>query len=229
MTCGERGFILTSRVGFILPLILLLLGSCSNYRIRKVGNPLENFGITSVSIPQFINRSNHPGLSRIFSKEFVQTLQEFPDLKVHTGEGAVTDGVLIGIITAPKYLNESLATTNRKFSRAEETGDRRRFFIPASTDVRVRLELILIRDPNHYDKELILSRYREFVNRHPKVVFTHKFDMTRGMSRVNFGKTGADGLGTVNFTNNLGTQKQTYELLAQDAVQNFKELILYAF
>lgn len=208
---------------------IIFFQGCSGYRFKKVTNPLQQFGIKSVVVPHFINRSSFGHAAPVFTREFHNLLKGFSDLEVVGGESASVDAVLVGIIRSKRDLHQAIQTKNRKFVRAEVIGERRRFLVPSQNELQMDLQLILIKNPSHLDLKLMKSNLGVYIQKHPKVIFNETLDLSSALSMVYYGQEALDEKRAVNFTNTQGSYRQTIQLMAEKAVVDFKELILYAF
>ena len=214
---------------FLFILSLLATG-CAGYQMRGAQNPLTQYGINKLSMPIFINRTPLPSVTGPFTREFIDLLHGFPDLKVYQTENASADAILLGIIESddddPRQV---VRPDSRQFVSNDSIGTRRRFLIPWQTRLSLKLRLVLIKDPNLFDKEVLKSELGKFINAHPKVVFDKTFSLSQVFNRSNLGARSPDDGGAVNFTNNKGSEKLIISLAAREAAKNFKELVLYAF
>ena len=182
-------------------------------------------------MPMFINRSSMPQVSGPISREFIHLLGSFSDLELLQGENAAADALLLGIISSNKDIRKTVAPSSRQFVASEDVGTRRRFLLPAQSKLTLTLRLVLIKDPNYFDKNILSSNLGEFIESHPRVIFDKTLELNQVFTRANLGKgaNGVDAGGIVNFTNNKGNEKVMVALAAEEAVKNFKELVLYAF
>jgi hypothetical protein len=213
------------------PLIILFLwiiSGCSGYRAKRNDNPFSQYGIRSISMPMFANKTALPNMSAPFTQAFSHHLSEYFSLKLHAGDSHESDAVFLGILKSDKDIRKVITPSNRKISDEDLTGNRR-FFYPEGSIVTIKLRVILIKDPSHIEMQLIKSKFSEFVRNNPKVIFDEEFDLSKSFSRVNKGSANSDEGGVVNFTNNKGALALSIPLLASDAVNTFKELVLDAF
>jgi hypothetical protein len=210
---------------------ILILASCSGYRFRRTKNPFAPYGITKLSMPMFINRTPLPQVTGPITREFIELFNGFPDLKLFQGENAKGDALLLGIIYSDKDIRNTITPESRQFVASGDVGTRRRFLIPAQSKLTLSLRLVLIKDPNYFDKKLLTSDLGKFIKSNPKVIFDKTLELSQHFNRANIGKegNGVDAGGVVNFTNNKGSEKVMVALAAEEAVKNFKELVLYAF
>ncbi len=56
--------------------------SCSGYRFQSKSNPFAQYGIRSISVPMFYNKSNFADVSGPFTREIYKTLLEFKNRDV---------------------------------------------------------------------------------------------------------------------------------------------------
>ena len=211
----------------------LIITGCSGYQLRNNENPLAQYGISKLAMPIFLNRSSLPQVTGPVSREFIELFNTFPGLTVYQSENARADALLLGIITSDRDLRGGVKANSdqRQFVESRDIGNRRRFLIPAQSVLILKLRLVLIKDPNFFDKKVLLSKLGNYINAHPKVIFDKTIDLNQSYNRSILGKVDSplDGGGIVNFTNNKGSEKIMISLAAKKAVKNFKELVLNAF
>ena len=207
---------------------MLCVVSCSGYGIKRRANPFAHNGIESVSIPIFINETNLPDVSGLFSKEFISLMSSFDGLKVVSGKSFSTDAILLGFIRTPKYRRETFTRAGQRLSTdvaPTSVGTRRKFFVTSNNRVRIELQMILIKNPTETDLIFLKSKLKEYSVKHSKVIFDQTFDISG-----NFALEIQDREGTeVNFTQNKGNLKRFLSTLATTGAKNFKELVLYDF
>ncbi len=140
---------------FFLFFILILQAACSGYRFKKQTNPFENFGVKTIAIPLFLNQSSLPNTSAIFTQEISLLLSQYPDLKI-VSDVHQADAVLVGVIDSLDKYSETLKTTGHKITNSvapKSLAGRSDFFVPFSSEVKLMVNFILIRDP--LDRELL--------------------------------------------------------------------------
>ena len=218
----------------LLPLVLLPVflatSSCGGYHFVHGGNPFEEYGIESVSIPMFFNKSTLPHVSAPFTAEFFNLLASYPELEVHSGLNPAADAVLLGIISSPHTLKETVAVeaTKRAKTLVEEKdlGARRDFFTPSRNQVELELRVVLIKNPNWREVEFFQTDLGQKVKKHPKLIFNRKIALTESFDREFRPR---DKGGVTNFTSNLQTRSGVVKTLALDARKHFKEVVIGAF
>lgn len=212
----------------ILTFIVSTLTSCSGYRLKSKENPFFRFGINSITIPMFLNESTISNVSGPFTRELSSYLMSFSDLRVYPGENKSADAVLLGIIRSGQYKNSSLKTSGYKISSdiaPVATGSRRKYYIPRSTSIELDINFILIRDPSIADIKLLTSDIGQHIRNNPKIIYNEYVKVIGDFTRnIHDGEAVA-----VNQTQNIGMQNKTINKMAEDAVNKFKETILYAF
>ncbi len=218
-----------------LILIFCLCGSwsCSGYRFKKKSNPFSSYGIRSVSIPMFLNRTSLPNVSGPLTKEIVLVLSRFPQLKIEVGDGK-TDAVLLGIINSDKNFRGTLSTEGRIFSNNDESiknslEGRGSFYIPQKSKIELSLNLILIKNPNKEIIEVAQSELGPLLQPNSKIIFNEMIVLSDSFSRIVFGNANPDQGAVVNFTQNNAKINRSIENMAEVAAQNFKDLILDVF
>lgn len=205
---------------------------CSGYRVKHRTNPLLTDGIRSVAIPLFYNKSSFGHVSSIFTKEFVNVLSSFPDLKIYSTENSSADSVLIGILTSPSQRSAAIKTTGTSFTAAElkdSIGSRPEFYVPRTNEYKIQLQLILIKNPSFREIELIKSSFGKHIVSSSKVVFNKSFNLTGSFSREIKETLTADSSGITNQTKSKHYFESSLISLAQDAASTFRELILNVY
>ncbi len=224
-------FIISKGFGLVT---LLILSSCSGYRIKNTGNPFESYKIRTLTVPMFVNHSTVAKASVPFTKEFVRLLSRYPNLKVYSGEDtAGMDAILIGIVTSKKYLHQTFVTKNEKFTEGKlknSIGDRREFFVPTATGYEVSLRVVLIKNPRKAEVELAKSELAAYLQSNPsKIIFNHVMDVTGSFNREAGDTVNPDSPGTVNFSKNKGNFESSLSSTAKSAATQFKETVLDVF
>lgn len=212
---------------------VLVLTSCSNYRLLYRKNPLGMYGINSVSIPMFFNKSNIPNTAPIFTREFYKYLSSFQNLKIYSGINPKADAVLLGIIDSPKSIRDTISVTDTKFTSTvvEETdiGVRRDFFTPTQNQVNLVLRLVLIKNPTSNDIKAFQGNLPKGKVVHPKVIFNEEITLQTAFDRELRAFSTEQKEGVTNFTNNQGNLRKLVENMAVQGRDYFKDLIIYAF
>lgn len=208
------------------------LSSCAGYRVNKETNPFKLYGVESVSIPIFINRTSLPSISGLMTKEIRLMLSQFPELKLSAREDQNSDAVLVGIVESPQYLRETIRTEGTRFisdEQSESIGSRPTFYLPTVGRVTVKLTLVLIKRPTQTELELLDSEFMPYLSRNPKVMFSEHISLSRSFSRSIESNLGPDDGGVVNATRNRKIVDRQFELMAHEAALQFKQVVLNAF
>jgi hypothetical protein len=215
---------------------MCLLVSCSGYRVRNAANPFDSYNIRKLTIPMFVNHSNIAKASVAFTREISNVLSSYPSLRVYQGEDTSgVDAILIGIVTTPKYREETFSTKTETTSQASNklissTGGRARFFIPTSTSYKTSLRLILIKNPTPQELEMARSELVKYLQTNPmKIVFNHVMELENTFGREAGDTVSPDSPGTVNFTKNKGNFEKSLSDTAKAAAIEFKETVLDVF
>lgn len=210
--------------------VLLLITACSGYRFNQQDNPLAQYGVKSLSVPMFYNYSNLPEVSGHFTKEIYRLLTSYSGLKLKSGYHQDTDAVLIGIINSPEKMIETEAPANLRVaqSRASDAiGDKReKFYIPGTSEVKLSLQIILIKKPTEEELTLLRSGLSDKIQLTSKVIFNETLPLRSQFTREVFDKN--QGL-EVTGTQNAGLQRKIVRNLAEQAALSVRDLILYAF
>ncbi|MBF0297186.1 MAG: hypothetical protein HQK51_00580 [Oligoflexia bacterium] len=226
-----KKFILTLLVISTVIITLFSITSCSNYKFKRTTNPLAPYGVNTVSIPMFLNKSSVPNVSGPITRTIINSLLQYPDLKVYAGDWKKCDGILIGIITSSPTISGALASGGSgEIKPGDGTiGNRRSIIVPTATTINLTLTLTLIKDPTHKDFDFIISTLGKYIYNHPKAVFTESIGMTGTIGRVNDTGIGTNSSVVTNFTKNRGMQDKVIHDMAEQAATNFRNIILYAF
>lgn len=209
-------------------LVLLLLTSCTGYRFQSKSNPFGQYGIRSIAVPMFFNKSNFSNVSGPFTKEIVQTLLEFKDLRL-SEDVAKSDAVLVGIIESRAKKKESIININSK--RAESTfgegvlgSNRDDFFVPSVNQMRMNLRIVVIKHPTPTEIKFFRSDMGKKALS-SKVIFNENISINRNYLLKELRGDATKVLGT----QNRGVERQTILKMAESAASSFKDMILYAF
>ena len=180
----------------------------------------------------FINRSVFSQLAAPMTKEIVLVLNDYPGLRVYSGNSDEADAVLIGIIESADHANEAIKTTQSLFT--DETlkssiGKRPGFYYPIQSRFDFRVRFILIKRPSKDELELFSGDLGKMVKLHPKIVLQDKIEVTGTLSRVAASSADAGKPSDVNFTKNQGILEKSLQDACYQAAQNFKQVVLNAF
>lgn len=212
-----------------LIMFLCFLVGCSGYRFTQQENPLSQYGIYSLSVPMFYNYSNLPEVSGDFTRETYRMLSGFSGLKLVSGYSQSTDAVLICIIKSQEKLAETLIPGNLRVAQEKATtaiGTRRdNFYIPGTTDVNLKLQVILIKKPTEEEIALLQSGIGNQVRPNAKIIFNDVIPL-----RTQYTREILDGQGVqVVATQNAGVQRKTLKSMAEQAALSVRDMIIYAF
>lgn len=212
---------------FFCIVLVLTFSSCAGYSFRKQKNPLEHYGIRSISIPNFYNRSQLPRASAIFTSTFVDMFARFKNLNVYTGENENADAYLIGVISSPNEKHITFTQEGVQLASSvskDNIGTREDFLVPSSTNVKAKVEFYLIRNSNYEQVKYLMNKSDDpFAN--AEVVFARELPMEFTFSRALFnGEAQA-----VNQTQSTGNYEQSLRSSAQSIADSFRYEILLTF
>lgn len=229
-------------LGFISGALLLWVTciACSGYHLKPRHNPMAHFGISTLSIPLFINQSRFPNAGALMTQEFIQVLSESSDLSLSTVLDPQADAVLIGVITdqgrtqhtlkgSAWRSSQSVAPLNTSKAIPQANGEvvnqvRDEFLIPSRTDVSANLKLILVRGASLAQYQYLLQasedRRKEIdivyeVN--IPLNFSYELDLTDGPSAA------------VSATKSRSSEALMFDVTSRQAAQNFKQTLLELF
>ncbi|ATH08849.1 hypothetical protein BIY24_13095 [Halobacteriovorax marinus] len=208
-------------------LALFLLSSCAGYQFRYQNNPFAAYGINSIAIPNFLNKSLVPNASTPFTESISSVLSQNTTLKIHSGNSTRADATLIGIISSLDRKSSFNQTTGRTL--IEDRGGRRDFYAPNQTSYKMTLNIILIKKPTQLDLQLINKDFLPYLDKHPKVVFSKVINLSTSYTRFLSLSSGPDGAGVTNATQNREIFNKSVESLASSAGSTFRETVLNAF
>ena len=207
---------------------LIFLSSCAGYRFQNKSNPFAQYGIKSISVPMFHNKSNFAEVSGAFTREIFKTLLEFNELKLSKSP-AQADAVLVGIIESRSKRRESIVNINSK--RAESTfgegtlgASREDFFVPSVNQMQLTLRIIVIKHPTEADIKFFQNKMSQNMLS-SRVIFNENIPLSRNYLLKELSGDGIKVLGS----QNRGVERQQIQILAQSAANSFKDMILYAF
>lgn len=226
---------MTNHLLFILT-ILLSLGGCSGYRFVDKRNPLSQYDIKTLTVPMFINRTIYPAVSGVFTKEVTSVLNQYPDLRVYAGENKSADAILVGVLSSPDHRSSAYKTTSTVYIAGDledSIGQRRPYYLPFTTQFKMTLRLLVIKNPSWEDKELLTAiatgDIKGAILAHPKVIIDQQFNLDGSYGRQVLANKDTDQGGVVNATKNEETQERSIKAMAESAGRQFSELVLNAF
>lgn len=204
----------------ILIFILLSLAGCSGYQFRTANNPFERYDIKHLSVPSFVNQSSIGNVSPYFDQKFLLFLSKFNGLKVSSGENESSDGILIGVITSNRNIQNVARTNSYLFTQGEELessiGSRSKFYVPKSTVISLNLRLTLIKKNPAFKGE-------------NRVIFSRDIPLNGSFGRIISETSNSDSQGTVNYTKNRYNKYVTIDQMSDTAVQQFRDLVINVF
>ena len=209
--------------------IALLLGvvSCQGYRYQTRSNPFAQYNINSVAIVQFYNKSNLARLAPAATKEFHALLGQFSDLKVYSGD-VEADAVFIGIVESGRSWRDSRGSTSNRLAILPDPGpqdvERAEFYVPSNTTVSASIRAILIKKPSKKEIELLKTSLGKFALGN-RVVFNELIPVSSGFGR----ELRSTEASSVNESQNRSAFQSSADLMAKQAANNFRDMILYAF
>lgn len=216
-------------IKLVFILVFSLLCSCTGYRFRPLSNPFEQYGIKTVAIPMFLNKSPVPDTAGVFTDEITLLLSRYPGLKIKGANYENADAVLIGVIDSDrdKY-TETVKTSGQKTTNSiapKSLNGRSDFYVPFANALNLKLNLILIKNPSFKEIDLSRTDLGPLLKGNPKIIFNEVVSVNGSFNRDMYD---ADG-GKVNFTQNKGALNRTIKTMANNAANTFKDTVLYAF
>ncbi|MDA9793207.1 hypothetical protein N9B72_01355 [Bacteriovoracaceae bacterium] len=209
--------------------LLPLLTSCAGYKMVEKSNPLARYGIKKISVPMFLNQSTLAATSSSFTSEFISLLSSYPNLKARAGFQKDSDAVLIGIVQSNKRYSQTVINSQQRVvtTVAPNTlgNERSDFYIPATSQVKLRLKILLLLKPTEQELKLLRSKYAAKLRGNRKIIFSEVIEVTDTFNRETFDNEA----GQVNFTQNYGVLNRSIKKMAKQAASTFEETILYAF
>lgn len=177
----------------------------------------------------FYNYSNLSEIQADFTRETYRLLMGFSGLRLVNGYNKSSDAVLIGIIKTPEKLADTIRpTTLREAQKAapEAVGpQRQKFYIPATSDVQLFLQVIVIKKPTEEELALLKSGIGDQVQSTSRIIFNELIPLRSQYTREIMDNVGVQVLAT----QNAGVQRRSLKLLAEQAAINVRDMILYAF
>lgn len=212
--------------------ILIATSSCAGYHFTDNRNPFAKYGIKSVSVPVFVNRSILKFATGPITREFIETLSDFSGLRVEVGENMESDAILIGILDSAEKKRDVFKSSGELFtggSLKKSIGKRQQFYLPRSTSYSASLRLVLIKKAVKSDLKLAKSKFAQFMNNNPKVIFNEVISVSSSYSHALSGDKGPDSGNVVNYTKTDRLYLNSLNSMAESAANNFRELIVNAF
>lgn len=231
-TFGYYPNMLSKYFKFKMLFLFLILTSCAGYRIKKRLNPFEQYNIRNVAIPIFVNKSNYFGAGPIFTREIVRLLNSYPELNLTPSLNKKSNAILIGIIDGPRRNSESYQTTANiltEGSLKESIGNRAEYLLPTASSYKIRLKIMLIKDPSRNDLSILNTPLADVIKDTPRVIFQKQFDYVGSFNRESRDTINSDSGGIVNYTKTKRYFHQSLEGLARRAAEDFEQLVLNVF
>ena len=227
-------FVMTSCVGmrlrFIILCSLFFLGSCAGYHFRQVKNPFSHFGIKSLSIPMFINKSAIPNISNAFTKEIFLLLSHYSGLEVYSGLEKDKDAVLIGIISSGPKTSDVFSQSGRAFISKDALPGRSPFYTVSDTSYKLNLRIVVIKKPDPNIVNLVKGPWGEHVIQNSRIVLDERLPLTSSFLRsISVGKEGETESRVANFTKSKSWFQITVGELAKSVSKRFRKEVLNAF
>ena len=210
-------------------LLLVILSACSGYRFSQQENPLSQYGIKTLSVPMFYNYSNIPEIQSDFTRETYRLLSGFSGLKLKSGYHSDSDAVLIGILKTPEKVAETVRASNLRLAQDKARNaigkTRQKFYIPGTSDIRLFVQIIVIKKPTEQELALLKSGIGDQIQSNSKIIFNDLVPLSTQYTREVLDNEGVQVVGTQNF----GVQRKILKNLAEQAAINVRDMILYAF
>jgi len=198
------------------------LFGCAGYKLDQKGHLFSKYQIKQLKVPLFINRTIFPDISANFTNEVIKKLHNFRGLSVNGGEPtAAGEDVLIGVLSSAPLEKSVMIPLIRTFtgnsrSLQDAIGGRPDFYLTSQYQVRLSLDIILIKNP-------LLNGKTQ--GSEPKVLFHHsmpvEFKVVNNIAAVN----GSDSLGVTNYTNNRGFFDYEISKTAKNVAEILENLI----
>lgn len=206
---------------------LTLIQACSGYSFKKQTNPFEHYGIRSISVPNFYNKSQLPRASGILTSYFIEMMGQFKGLKIYNGENAKADAYLIGIVhSADEKHKAYLADTVQLASAVapDNIGEREDFLVPSRTMVKASLSIYLIRNSNYSQVQYLLQKGSNIFES-TEMVFARTMPIDFRFQRQLLNQEAQ----AVNQTQSMGSYEQSLRTSAESITQTFRSEMLLTF
>ncbi len=208
---------------------LLFIFNCAGYKLKEKRNPFAQYGIRKIVIPSFYNYSPIGHASTAFTREIIIFLRSFDGLEI-VDSVSDSDGVLIGIVSSQDKYKATITNGDQRVATdvaPAAVSEKRRgeFYIPASTNVELKVRFILLKNPSDELINLMQKDISKNIVYSDNVIFNEEMTVSKSFNREIF-----DGESkSVNASQNRKALQRTVEELALMAKNNFSELILYVF
>ena len=218
------------RLRLIILCSLFLLGSCAGYHFRQVKNPFSHFGIKSLSIPMFINKSAIPNISNAFTREIFLLLSHYSGLEVYSGLEKGKDAVLIGIISSGPKTSDVFSQSGRSFISKDILPGRSPFYAASETSYKLNLRIVIIKKPDPNIINLVKGPWGEHVIQNSRIVLDENLPLTSSFVRsISVGEEGGAESRVANFTKSKSWFQITVGELAKSISERFRKEVLNAF
>lgn len=208
--------------------LIFLLSSCAGYKFQERTNPFGDYGVKSISMPIFYNKSNFVNINSYITKEVYKVLEGFKGLRIYAGKEKA-DAILIGIVRSPKRMSDSMSSVGYRSAENAtndtlDTNKRDDFLIPTSSTLSLNVDLYLIKNPTDKEIQLMNSSMGKFLV-NSKVIINENINVSANFIREIYKTEYSDITGT----QNRGAKKATLQIMAEEVARSFKDNILYAF
>jgi len=210
--------------------VFLLSISCSGYKVVKNESNFKKYGIHSISVPMFFNKSTLPDISSRFTNSFTQELYSIPDLEVKSPNSKTNDAYLVGVVrSAPSesgtVIRGGLAAKIKDL--APNRGEGNDNLLPITNIIRLKVDLFLVR--RSADSESLISKLRSkmhpsLLESHPSIVLKQTIPISVNVNREIY-----DDDFVINSTQNYGILNKVISAEAKKAAITFKQSINYVF
>ncbi len=217
----------------VIPLLFsLLVIQCSGYRVLNHSNPLAEYGISTVTVPMFINHSSLKGVNRYLTTEMIRVLSGYSGLRVLVGEAAGADAVMVGIVSSSGHRNRDFSIGGSQLPSSavrQSRGARQDVHFPTAISYRATLDLYLVKRPTARDLKLLNSPYAKFALKSPKIILHQMFPLSGSYSPVLHEASTPDSAGKLNFTKTDQVFVNSMQSMAAATAEHFRQVVLNAF
>lgn len=177
----------------------------------------------------FYNYSNLSEVQAGFTRETYRLLTGFTGLKLYNGYNPNADAVMIAILKSPEKITDSVRDGSIRLAQSAAptrigTG-RRDFYVPATSDIQVFIQVIVIKKPTEEELALLKSGIGDQVKSTSRVIFNELIPLRTQFTREYLDDAGTEVVGT----QNAGVQRRVIGNLAEQAATSIRDMVLYAF
>lgn len=212
---------------------MILFSGCAGYTVRNNFNPFKEYGISSITVPTFYNKSIVADFTPALTREFILMLNKYPGLTVYSGNNQNADAVLVGVLYSGKHRSSVYTNLQDRITDGrlkQSIGDREAFNVPYKLGYNMNLVVYLIKRPTKEEIELLQTGLNEeILAKHSKVVMSNNIPIYYTYARVNYSNISPDDGGIVNLTQNRAILKKNMDDKAAIIANRFKELVINAF